>query len=92
MQYPPGMQASKPSSPRKHFNHKTVNIQAINNAPGWCGRGDLPTLKISYCAAISSALVMLEREGGREQDWCSASERGSGSRTGCPASSAAAVG
>ena len=81
------MQPSEPTSPRKRFNHKTISNQAINNAPGWCGRGDVPTLKVSHCAGISSTFIVLEREGDREQDWVpSIRERVTGSRIECPAS------
>lgn len=65
------MQASETTSPRKQFNRKTINNQAINNAGGWSGRANFPTLKIRHCSGISSAFIMLERE------------RMSGSRTGC---------
>lgn len=71
------MQAGKSLFPRKLFNHKTINIR-LYNAPGWGGRGEVSTLKISHCEGIISTFIipgrdvtvsrpgaLYQREGGR---------------------------
>lgn len=64
------MQASETTSPRKRFNGKTINNQAINNAGGVEWEGKLPhfedktLFRHQFCIHHAR-----KREDVREQDW-----------------------